>query len=514
MKNVIALFVLCGLCAMFPVNMFSANVESPSTTQYSSTQRSAEIKKTWITSDKYFEGTLALSIHLDLTVYGCKGRDIRVGAFLYNNDGSEMINHNAAKLFRTKDVHQVCRTDIVTPQYDDSHWKDFDINIPLDVLTVPVKDKDFKIEIEISDVSTNKVIKKIPSRSALSLNGPGPMFLYYNLKKNTTYTNSNPLYLRSNYGKIYERYYIGRTNENAKREGWGVERNISDTGVFEEIGEFRDNNLYNGTYLSYYQEQPENVCFEFIENGEIILRKYVRQSEVFKYKADAEKIARNANRPVMSDRLQSKVNTFYLSRSNENTFKGVKNEFAAIDNRKPAAASSYSSSSSSSYSSSSSSSSSSSISSGTALMIAGLATLAWGLIKGGEAIDNTIKNTREAREREEAAQLRKVSNEEVYSKSNVEIVNWATYNWLAAAHAEVELRNKNNYDVIVNVSLYQGSWSEGRIIYSDLTKGDRIPGVSDEYSSDIRVKANSIRRVCLRADHSGRPTHIRISSVR
>ena len=147
-------------------------------------------------------------------------------------------------------------------------------------------------------------------------------------------------------------------------------------------------------------------------------------------------------------------------------------------------------------------------------MIAGLATLAWGLIKGGEAIDNTIKNTREAREREEAAQLRKVSNEEVYSKSNVEIVNWATYNWLAAAHAEVELRNKNNYDVIVNVSLYQGSWSEGRIIYTDLTKGDRIPGVSDEYSSDIRVKANSIRRVCLRADHSGRPTHIRISSVR
>ena len=123
MKNVIALFVLCGLCAMFPVNMFSANVESPSTTQYSSTQRSAEIKKTWITSDKYVEGTLALSIHLDLTVYGCKGRDIRVGAFLYNNDGS-----------------------------------------------------------------------------------------------------SNPLYFRSNYGKIYERYYIGRTNENAKCEGWGVEK--------------------------------------------------------------------------------------------------------------------------------------------------------------------------------------------------------------------------------------------------------------------------------------------------
>lgn len=514
MKNVIALFVLCGLCAMFPVNMFSANVESPSTTQYSSTQRSAEIKKTWITSDKYVEGTLALSIHLDLTVYGCKGRDIRVGAFLYNNDGSEMINHNAAKLFRTKDVHQVCRTDIVTPQYDDSHWKDFDINIPLDVLTVPVKDKDFKIEIEISDVSTNKVIKKIPSRSALSLNGPEPMFLYYNLKKNTTYTNSNPLYFRSNYGKIYERYYIGRTNENAKREGWGVERNISDTGVFEEIGEFRDNNLYNGTYLSYYQEQPENVCFEFIENGEIILRKYVRQSEVFKYKADAEKIARNANRPVMSDRLQSKVNTSYLSRSNENTFKGVKNEFAAIDNRKPAAASSYSSSSSSTYSSSSSSSSSSSISSGTALMIAGLATLAWGLIKGGEAIDQTIENTKKAREAERAAAERAVEREAPKSMNNVELVDGWTLGFMAISHAKVQIRNRNNYDVSVRIGLYQGSWSDGEIIYSDGEQSDYIPGVSDRYSKSIIVKANSIRTVYLRGDSRGRPTNIRITSVR
>ena len=515
MKKVIALFVLFGLCAMFPVNMLSANVESPSTTQYSSSQRSADIIKTWITYDNYVESTLALTIHLDLYLYGCKGMEIRVSAFLYNNDGSSMINHNTGKAYRTKDDHQVCRTYIATPKYDSSHYKDFDIIIPLDILTVPVRDKDFKIEIEISDASTDKIIKRTSKLSALSLKGYGAMFLSYNFKKNATYTNSNPLYLRSNNeGIIYERYYVGRTNANAGYEGWGQLRQINETGVFEDIGEFRKNNLYNGTSLSYYQKEPENVYVEYVENGEIILRKYIRQSEVFKYKADAERIARNANRPVMSDRLQSKVNTSYLSRSNDNTFKGLKNEFAAIDNRKPAAASSYNSSSSSSYSTSSSSSSNSGISSGTTLAIAGLAALAWGLIKGGEAIDQTIENTKKAREEERAAAARAVEREAPKSMKNVELVDGWTLGILAISHAKVQIRNRNNYDVSVRIGLYQGSWSDGEIIYSDGERSDYIPGVSDSYSKSIIVKANSIRTVYLRGESTGRPSNIRITSVR
>lgn len=102
----------------------------------------------------------------------------------------------------------------------------------------------------------------------------------------------------------------------------------------------------------------------------------------------------------------------------------------------------------------------------------------------------------------------------VYSMSNVEIVDWGTLGSLAISHAMVQLRNKNNYDVNVTVGLYQGSWSCGKIIYSDGERSDYISGVSDNYSTSIRVKANSMRKVYLRADSRGRPTHIRISSVR
>lgn len=101
----------------------------------------------------------------------------------------------------------------------------------------------------------------------------------------------------------------------------------------------------------------------------------------------------------------------------------------------------------------------------------------------------------------------------VYSKGNVEIVNWGTLGSLAISHAQVDLRNKNNYDVVVTIGLYQGSWSLGEIIYSDYEKSDYISGVSDRWSTSIRIKANSMRSVYLKAEHRGRPTAIRINSV-
>ena len=78
----------------------------------------------------------------------------------------------------------------------------------------------------------------------------------------------------------------------------------------------------------------------------------------------------------------------------------------------------------------------------------------------------------------------------------------------------MRIRVEKSSFVFVSISLYQGSWSLGSIVYSTYEKTDNIPGVSDEYSKSIRVKANSKRSVYLRADHRGRPTHIRISSVR
>lgn len=101
----------------------------------------------------------------------------------------------------------------------------------------------------------------------------------------------------------------------------------------------------------------------------------------------------------------------------------------------------------------------------------------------------------------------------VYSLNNVEIVDWWTMGSLALSHAKVQIRNKNNYDVIVHIDFYQKKWYVGRIIYSDYERSDRLPGVSDEFKEDIKVPANSIRTVYLKTSGSGRPTHVRILSV-
>ena len=242
----------------------------------------------------------------------------------------------------------------------------------------------------------------------------------------------------------------------------------------------------------------------------------ISKSELFKYKAKAEQLLRENNVTPLSSQLQSKVNTSYLSRNNEYTFKGVNNSklgFNHLASRNSSSTSSSNSYSSSSSSSSSSYNSSSSSSLKTGAIFAGMAALAYAIIKGAEALDNTIENTRKANEEKRAAQRSKIEKESVYEYSNVEIVNWATFNWLSAAEAEVSIRNKNNYDVDVIIELYRGKWDEGRITYTDLHRGDRIPGVSDERSTTIRVKANSMRKVYLSSGGSGRPTAIRISSV-
>ena len=452
-------------------------------------------------------GEYLMSIVSNVNIEGYKGQKLTARLLLWNKNGNRMYPKNMINGTR----EQICRSQVIIPSYPASDFK-LSFEIPMSQLNVPLTDDNFMFSIDIYTDSGVKVCSKEPTLiSTISYF----VLLETNEKYDTYYTNSNPMYQRFRNGKdLRELYMIGYFQRGGFK-GFVQSREIRPEGVKDGIYELENGVCKNGVDISYYQIDPEQVLVHYFENYSPTFHRYMKQSEAMRYKAQVHDELRRKNITPMSDRLQSKINTSYMSRNNETTFKGVNNPSQAVNKMSSSVYANRNTTtpSSSSYSRNSSSSSSPDLTS-TAVIISGLAAIAYGIIKAGEAIDNTIKNTREAREREEAAQLRKVSNEEVYSKSNVEIVNWATYNWLAAAHAEVELRNKNNYDVIVNVSLYQGSWSEGRIIYTDLTKGDRIPGVSDEYSSDIRVKANSIRRVCLRADHSGRPTHIRISSVR
>lgn len=92
------------------------------------------------------------------------------------------------------------------------------------------------------------------------------------------------------------------------------------------------------------------------------------------------------------------------------------------------------------------------------------------------------------------------------SENNVSIISWGTYGSLAYPHASATIRNKNNYDVIVSIKIKQGSWKNSSLHseMSDMSGYD----YSENYNEEFKIKANSVRKVALRGDGSGRPTDI------
>jgi len=319
-----------------------------------------------------------------------------------------------------------------------------------------------------------------------------PLLAYgQQLRPNTNYTNSNPYYYYNQKALLpYEVYYIGHTNSRGKYDGWGQARNIDAIGIYEEIGEFKDGWLESGVRLHYYQDAEDNhMCVR--KNGDDEDWIYVKFSDIIKAKKEIEQRGIRRGYTPLSDNYQSKVRTDYLSRNSDYGFTGKNNQ---------------------EYLRSSSSTSLSQ--SKMAAFVAAAVAAAYGIIKGGEAIDRTIENTKLANERAKEEQRNRIEREAPKSMSGVEIVDAGSLGTLSYSHAKVQLRNKNSYEVVVRVGLYQGSWSDGRIVYYENEWSDHYSGVSDDNSTSIRVKANSIRTVYLRGEHRGRPTNVRITSVR
>lgn len=303
-------------------------------------------------------------------------------------------------------------------------------------------------------------------------------------KPNTTYTNNNPLYtyMYRMWGTkkdiSYEDYWIGKTDANGKFNGWCQRRNFREKSAEDDIGYFRNDRLYSGYHFQYYYDEPENTEYSYIQNGEFKNTWKVKQGELF------------ATLKAVGEYGRKKEGVTPLSRSYGSKFfsySGRTGDNYGYD-RKSATAQR-----------------------GTTINAAGgiavLAAIGAAIWTGAKAIDDADYQRNLEKDR-------KAAQEANTSKGNVEIVEWGTLGALAISHAMVQLRNRNNYDVIVTVSLFQDGWSDGEIIYSDGERSEYLPGVHDDYSTSIKLKPNSIRKVYLKADGRGRPTHIRIKSVR
>ena len=495
----LAIFMISMLskpCVSFSQSI-SVNVNSPSATT---------INK--IKMDYHYNGAneLCMDFVFDMNIKGCKGQKI-LGTIWFYAGGDYMYHRN---LVNGKKVPVEIKKEFVSSN-DNSHWSDFVMSIPVSKINLPPNLTDYKFGVSFEAINGSQKVRigyRKPEYISTITN-------YYYLEQSDNqnslnFTNSNPYYHRIFYsGKIIECYKVG--NNLKKGDGWYHSREIdSSSGVTDVIGVSKAETLFTGMEIAYYQKNPEAVRVKYIEERNYKYEHYMKQSEAFRYKRNAESELRKRNVTPISDQLQSKYDRAYMSRDNETTFKGEINKFKAMNELptskyvKPSSTNSYT------PSQSPSSSSNSNVSQSSNSAIKGLTVLA----AIGAAIWGVAKSIDDAEAKAYDNKQRKAAQESNRSMNNVEIVDWWTFNWLAISHAKVQLRNKNNYDVNVTVGLYQGKWSNGKIIYNGREQSDYIPGVSDDYSTTIRVKANSIRTVYLKADSRGRPTNIRISSVR
>lgn len=157
------------------------------------------------------------------------------------------------------------------------------------------------------------------------------------------------------------------------------------------------------------------------------------------------------------------------------------------------------------YGSSNKTSSSSNVSNSDAVIgLAVTGAVLYGLYKAFSGDDNSSENSYSQSNEDYAPQ----------SMNGVEIVKTYTYGALAYEHAKVQLRNKNNYDVIVSIELKQNGVWEKSTLSPDTSDWDGYNYSEEKYEKTFKIKANSIRTVGLRGNGSGRPTNVRISYVR
>ncbi len=93
---------------------------------------SAKINKVWIDYDPVEVGEGNLMVHVECIIYHNKGRPTEVTAYFYHNNGTMLRDTNQA--YYSTDG-QVAVSETVYPIFEELHYLDFNLSIPISELT-------------------------------------------------------------------------------------------------------------------------------------------------------------------------------------------------------------------------------------------------------------------------------------------------------------------------------------------------------------------------------------------
>lgn len=117
--------------------------------------QSVVINKKWIEHDVTQNGVKGMKIHIDFNVRNMKGKRGKVIVYFEYPKGKGLKDTNGKYCTTDGDV---CASETFTPSYDNSHYSDFDIFMPIDEIHMKKGKYTYYCDVRIQNSSTKKFL--------------------------------------------------------------------------------------------------------------------------------------------------------------------------------------------------------------------------------------------------------------------------------------------------------------------------------------------------------------------
>ena len=142
MRNYFRLFILVA-CATLPLSVFGDG--------------SVLVNKVWFDTNAQSSGENGIRVHVDFNAKGVRNHKIKILAFFY--DGNKARMEGGVKGYRNTDGH-VCISKTLDADYDNSHWKDLKMFIPMRALSLSSGTHTYYIKVRVKDVTQDEYLFK------------------------------------------------------------------------------------------------------------------------------------------------------------------------------------------------------------------------------------------------------------------------------------------------------------------------------------------------------------------
>jgi len=113
-----------------------------------------EIHSVWMNHNIYQNGEKGMNIHTQFTIYNHQGFPTNLAAYFYHKNGGKLMDVDGIKTTHNGQV--ATKSEVLIPNYKNTHYKDVNMFIPYNQLDFPASGKhNLKFHVNLIDFSGN-----------------------------------------------------------------------------------------------------------------------------------------------------------------------------------------------------------------------------------------------------------------------------------------------------------------------------------------------------------------------